>query len=204
MQLILGGPKSVIRRADPWDRLVGADVAGSSPREGVFLGRAIEARAPVQWSHAAMLKGEAAETVLGPTAERLAARLDRQTLTIILAEPITRRHLSADNPPEGPLVRAMVLSSPVDGQDEPFNDWYSGRHIHDVLKVPGYVSAQRFRVVQGPEGPVLPWRYLAIYEIAAATYETATAETARRSGGEQMPISPAAQRPLSAHYAPDP
>jgi hypothetical protein len=63
----------------------------------------------------------------------------------------------------------IVLSNAVAGRDEEFNDWYSNRHLRDVLSVEGFVAAQRFRLSDEqlrPDEPP-PHRYLAVYEIDA-------------------------------------
>jgi hypothetical protein len=36
--------------------------------------------------------------------------------------------------------------------EDEFNEWYSDRHVHEILRVPGYLSAQRFRVTRHPIG----------------------------------------------------
>jgi hypothetical protein len=46
----------------------------------------------------------------------------------------------------------LVYSNPVPGMEDEFNEWYSGRHVHEILRVPGYLSAQRFRVTRHPVG----------------------------------------------------
>ncbi|WP_167480822.1 hypothetical protein [Mesorhizobium waimense] len=37
-----------------------------------------------------------------------------------------------------------VLNNPVEGREAEFNAWYDDRHVHDILRLPGLVSAQRF------------------------------------------------------------
>ncbi|MFY9648947.1 MAG: hypothetical protein WAK83_05560 [Trebonia sp.] len=46
----------------------------------------------------------------------------------------------------------LVYSNPVPGMEDEFNEWYSSRHVHEILRVPGYLSAQRFRVTRHPIG----------------------------------------------------
>ena len=46
----------------------------------------------------------------------------------------------------------LVYSNPVPGMEDEFNEWYSDRHVHEILRVPGYLSAQRFRVTRHPIG----------------------------------------------------
>lgn len=68
----------------------------------------------------------------------------------------------------------LVLTNPVQGQDEDFNKWYDTQHVPEVLDVPGVVSAQRYDLseVTVPEDEDLPaalppptHRYLVIYEL---------------------------------------
>lgn len=54
------------------------------------------------------------------------------------------------------------------GREATFNDWYTHSHVPNLLRIPGYVSGARFRLVQHP---ALEWlemgpRYLALYELA--------------------------------------
>ena len=32
----------------------------------------------------------------------------------------------------------LVYSNPVPGMEDEFNEWYSDRHVHEILRVPGY------------------------------------------------------------------
>ncbi|MGB8391458.1 hypothetical protein [Mycobacterium sp.] len=68
----------------------------------------------------------------------------------------------------------LVLTNPVQGQDEAFNTWYDTQHVPEVLDVPGVVAAQRYDLseVTVPEDEDLPaqlppptHRYLVIYEL---------------------------------------
>jgi hypothetical protein len=76
------------------------------------------------------------------------------------------------------MVRSifLVLSDATGPDTEAeFNRWYSQKHIQDVAKVPGVVSATRYRIEKGVT--VLPGveadrhSYVAIYEIEAKTTE---------------------------------
>ena len=44
------------------------------------------------------------------------------------------------------LTRFVVFSNPTVGMEDEFNEWYEHVHIADVLRVPGMVSAQRFKL----------------------------------------------------------
>jgi hypothetical protein len=99
----------------------------------------------------------------------------------------------------------LVLSNPVPGMEDEFNEWYSDRHVHEILRVPGYVSAQRFRVTRhrvggaGDSGAPAPFQYLALYEVEGDPQEIlARFEEARIAG--QVTGSPALDPVFSAHF----
>lgn len=64
----------------------------------------------------------------------------------------------------------IVMSNPLDGRDEAFNDWYSNVHIRDVMRLPGSSAVQRLRLTEESVAPgpgIVPDRqfaYLAVYE----------------------------------------
>ncbi|MDT5360118.1 MAG: hypothetical protein QOC69_1880, partial [Mycobacterium sp.] len=70
--------------------------------------------------------------------------------------------------------RFVVLSNPIEGEDDTFNKWYDEVHVPEVLDVPGVVAAQRYDLseLKVPDDPDLPaqlppptHRYLVIYEL---------------------------------------
>jgi hypothetical protein len=62
------------------------------------------------------------------------------------------------------LHRLVVLTNPVPGREDEFNDWYTNRHLADVVAVPGFVAAQRFEI-SGVLSEGSNWKYLAIYDV---------------------------------------
>lgn len=73
--------------------------------------------------------------------------------------------------------RMIVLSNPIDGEDDKFNKWYDEVHVPEVLDVPGVIAAQRYDLAELkiPDDPDLPaqlppptHRYLVIYELDRA------------------------------------
>jgi hypothetical protein len=51
-------------------------------------------------------------------------------------------------PPAGQHRYAMlVLANPVPGLEQEFNDWYTNTHMGDLVQLPGWMGAQRFRIV---------------------------------------------------------
>lgn len=76
--------------------------------------------------------------------------------------------------------RWLVQVNAVAGKEEEFNKWYEEVHVPDLLRVPGIVKAERFRLAEMQPSPpgkgsgtvpttetALEYRYLTIY-----TFET--------------------------------
>lgn len=87
----------------------------------------------------------------------------------------------------------VILSRSADGEQEKFEKWYDEVHLNDVLKVPGVVSARRFRVmsqvVQDLAAPT--WCSLAIYEMETDDPEKVKRTIYKLSGSDVMPLSDA-------------
>jgi hypothetical protein len=62
----------------------------------------------------------------------------------------------------------VVLSNPTEGREDEYNNWYNNQHLADVVAIPGYSSAQRYKVLIPMAGD-LKHRYLATYDMDANT-----------------------------------
>ncbi|MET0251999.1 MAG: hypothetical protein ABW203_07460 [Novosphingobium sp.] len=67
-----------------------------------------------------------------------------------------------------PAYRMIMLSQAVDGRDEDYERWYDETHIPEMLQVPGFVAAQRFRIVKNVAGQTT-YPYCTIYEMDGDT-----------------------------------
>jgi hypothetical protein len=89
----------------------------------------------------------------------------------------------------------VVLTNPVSADAEAeYNDWYNNTHLADVVAVEGFVSAQRFRVVDVPamsDAPTPDHRYLALYEVEADDIGAVAEALVASAGTDAMVISPA-------------
>jgi hypothetical protein len=86
----------------------------------------------------------------------------------------------------------LVMTRAETGTDEEFNRWYDRQHLADVLAVPGFVSARRFKVLTAAtlgSGEPPQWQYVAIYEMECEDPQSAVAELMSRADTAQMPIS---------------
>lgn len=86
--------------------------------------------------------------------------------------------------------KLIVLTNAKTGREDEYNDWYNTRHLADVVSVPGFVSAQRFKL---RDGMGLPHRhrYLAIYEVETDDPQAVINELMRRRDTPNMFISEA-------------
>jgi hypothetical protein len=84
----------------------------------------------------------------------------------------------------------LVFTNPVEGAEDAYNSWYNEQHLADVVKVPGYVKAERFKFA--PVGGGEPQhRYLAIYTVETDDLEATAAALKARSGTSAMVMSDA-------------
>jgi hypothetical protein len=76
--------------------------------------------------------------------------------------------------------RLVVLSNPVAGREQEYNDWYDNQHVGDVLRNPGFVSAPRLKLLRTtPANLSLP-RYAVIFQFDSADLEATIVEVRRR------------------------
>lgn len=83
-----------------------------------------------------------------------------------------------------------VMTSPAEGKEQAFNRWYDEQHVPDVRRVPGILTAQRFRLSEVQhKAPPFSQNYFAFYEIETEDLREFNAELARRVGTSEMPMS---------------
>jgi len=101
--------------------------------------------------------------------------------------------------PKGIMV---VQSSPSDpSREDEYNDWYDNTHLPEVLAVPGFVSARRYKVFGGA-GPS-QHAYLAVYELEADDLTAPVRELRARSasgGTTKRDLPPLGPPPVVTIY----
>jgi hypothetical protein len=82
----------------------------------------------------------------------------------------------------------IVMTNPVAGKEAEYNDWYNQNHIPDVLNVPGFFCAQRFRLAdtQFGGGASRAYKYLALYEIETDDLAGTLKELRARGGTPEI------------------
>ena len=83
-----------------------------------------------------------------------------------------------------------VLTNAVPGREAEFDAWYSNVHLAEVLAIPGFVRAERFKVVPMP-GAAPQWSFFAIYEMETANPQAVMNELMRRYAAKEMTNSAA-------------
>ena len=87
--------------------------------------------------------------------------------------------------------KLVALTSARPTRDEEYNQWYDAQHLPDVLKVPGFVAAQRFKLSEAVTTPKAPsnYKYLTIYEIETDDIAEVVRDLGQRVGTERMPMN---------------
>ena len=83
----------------------------------------------------------------------------------------------------------VVFTNPTTPEQEAaFNKWYDEVHLAEVLTVPGFVAAQRFKLVHDTMKP-MPGPYLALYEMEPDAPVAATDLLTRYANEAKIDIS---------------
>jgi hypothetical protein len=95
----------------------------------------------------------------------------------------------------------IVYTNPEEGQDDAYNEWYTNQHLKDVLKIPGVIAAQRFRLSDKQRlDPPFPWQYAAIYEIETDNLDEVITPLKEWIGTDRMPRSDAMSPHREAYF----
>lgn len=84
----------------------------------------------------------------------------------------------------------VVLTNAAPGKDAEFNAWYDNRHVQDVLAIPGFLGAQRFKLTPG--SGQTNWSYLALYDIETDDPAKTMADMQAHAASGKMEMSDAA------------
>jgi hypothetical protein len=85
--------------------------------------------------------------------------------------------------------RFLVFTNPIDGMDVEYNQWYDAVHLGEVIAVPGFIAAERYRCCPTAEA-ALDHAYLAIYEFEADDPVSTLAELTARARDGRIDMTP--------------
>lgn len=97
-----------------------------------------------------------------------------------MSNPTSARHL------------LLVLSNAQPGEDDAFNEWYDQVHVPEVLALPGYRAATRYRVEPNPTDEHPAHRYVTLYEVDVEPTEAVATTLAAAEAG-RIHMSPSAR-----------
>ena len=83
----------------------------------------------------------------------------------------------------------LAFTNPTEGREEEYNRWYDTQHLADVINVPGFVAAHRFRLAPARfqfDTKAQEHRYLALYEIETDDIAAVMKELASRVGTPEV------------------
>ena len=82
----------------------------------------------------------------------------------------------------------MVLSNAVPGQEAAYDTWYDNQHVPDVLRIPGFLSGQRYVLHEVERGAVRVPRYMVMFDFESYDLESTIADLKlrNRSGVTKM------------------
>ncbi|HEX4090557.1 MAG TPA: hypothetical protein VHZ33_17730 [Trebonia sp.] len=96
----------------------------------------------------------------------------------------------------------LVQSGPSDpAREDEYNDWYASVHIPQILGLPGFTGARRYRALNPANADAPP--YLAIYDLEADDLNDPIKELRARSRSGEIDRSDALQLdppPVTAVY----
>ena len=75
------------------------------------------------------------------------------------------------------MAKMLVFTNAVEGRDEEFNRWYDEVHLPEVLALPAFSAAERFRLAEAQMFGEQRFRYLAIYEYCGSARDALDALT---------------------------
>ena len=59
----------------------------------------------------------------------------------------------------------IALANPSDGREDDFNAWYNSQHVPDVVSIPGFKGAERFKLAIPFLDPLAGGQYLTVYDV---------------------------------------
>ena len=85
----------------------------------------------------------------------------------------------------------LVMTNPVDGKEDAYNDWYDNQHLEDVMRECGCTSARRYRLSSMDPAQQSDYRYAAIYEVETDDPDAVNAALMANFATPAMPASDA-------------
>jgi len=90
------------------------------------------------------------------------------------------------------FYQMMAFTNPRPQQDVAFNEWYDRQHVPDVLRVPGFISAQRFILIDAKQGERMKLPpYLVLFALKSGDLKVTSDDISTRIRDGRTRMSPA-------------
>lgn len=81
----------------------------------------------------------------------------------------------------------VVFSNAVAGREEENLIWYAGQHVHDLLRIPGFVGCQYYQLSENQLTQEQPYKYMMIWDIETDDLQAVLQDvTARMKDGRTV------------------
>jgi hypothetical protein len=155
-------------------------------------GDTLQVASVLGWRHRSSHAVAQQFAIPGASGQEYAAWRQKRKLVPLRQDPRRRKQMTK--------YTFVVLTNAVEGKDDAFDEWYTNTHLGDVLAVPGFVSAQRFKLTDAQRAkPPHPFRYLALYEIETNDLQKTLDELGKRSGTPAMVLTDTMAPGTQAH-----
>jgi hypothetical protein len=84
----------------------------------------------------------------------------------------------------------VVFTNAKPGREDEYNNWYTQKHVPEVLDISGFVRAQRF-ALEPTLSASSEWNFLVLYEIESDDASATISELMRRSKAGELVVSDA-------------
>jgi len=75
----------------------------------------------------------------------------------------------------------LVFSNPSEGFEEEYLEWYSGQHIHDLLRIPGYIGCKFYKLADIQLSDVeQQYKYMIIWDFETDDFNSVVKEIQER------------------------
>ncbi len=86
----------------------------------------------------------------------------------------------------------LVFSNFTDGQEDEYLEWYAGQHIHDLLRIPGFVGCKFFELSNTQLSEIEhEYKYMMIWDIETDDFEAVVKDIKERIADGRTVFIPA-------------
>lgn len=86
----------------------------------------------------------------------------------------------------------LVFSNYAEGLEEEYLDWYAGQHIHDLLRIPGFVGCKFYKLADTQLSDIEhDYKYMMIWDIETDDFEAVAKDIKERMADGRTVFIPA-------------